>query len=205
MPQTTKKTATKKAAVSSTQSRQTGSKEDKNAPLMQLFTDALKDMYWAEQAIIEGLKKLQQAATNEELTEAFEDHELETKKHLSRLEKVFEQLNLPAEGKKCAAMEGILKEADEVIKHTPEGSATRDAGLIIAAQKVEHYEIASYGGLVAIAHTLGYTKAAKLLQKTLDEEEETDLHLTDIAETAINFEAAEEGDEATEETETIDE
>lgn len=198
MPQTTKKTATKKTAVRSTQTSKASSQEDKNAPLMQLFTDALKDMYWAEQAIIEGLKKLQQAATNEELTEAFEDHEMETKKHVSRLEKVFEQMNLPAEGKKCAAMEGILKEADEVIKHTPEGSATRDAGLIIAAQKVEHYEIASYGGLVAIAHTLGQTKAAKLLQKTLDEEEETDLHLTDIAETAINFEAAEESDEDTE-------
>lgn len=198
MPQTTKKTATKKTAVRNTQTSKASSQEDKNAPLMQLFTDALKDMYWAEQAIIEGLKKLQQAATNEELTEAFEDHEMETKKHVSRLEKVFEQLNLPAEGKKCAAMEGILKEADEMIKHTPEGSATRDAGLIIAAQKVEHYEIASYGGLVAIAHTLGQTKAAKLLQKTLDEEEETDLHLTDIAETAINFEAAEESDEDTE-------
>lgn len=204
MPQTTKKTATKKAAVrsSSATAGKASTREDKHAPLMQLFTDALKDMYWAEQAIIEGLKKLQQAATNEELTEAFEDHEMETKKHVSRLEKVFEQLELPAEGKKCAAMEGILKEADEVIKHTPEGSATRDAGLIIAAQKVEHYEIASYGGLVAIAHTLGQTKAAKLLQKTLDEEEETDLHLTDIAETAINFEAAEESEEENEAEET---
>ncbi len=194
MPQTTKKTTTR----SSDTANNTNTREDKNAPLMQLFTDALKDMYWAEQAIIEGLKKMQQAATNEELTEAFEDHEMETKKHVSRLEKVFEQIGLPAEAKKCAAMEGILKEAEEIIKNTPEGSATRDAGLIIAAQKVEHYEIASYGGLVAIAHTLGQTKAAKLLQKTLDEEEETDLHLTDIAETAINFEAAEEGDEADE-------
>lgn len=193
MPQTTKKTAR-----SSDNANNTNAQEDKNAPLMQLFTDALKDMYWAEQAIIEGLKKMQQAATNDELTEAFEDHEMETKKHVSRLEKVFEQIGLPAEAKKCAAMEGILKEAEEIIKNTPEGSATRDAGLIIAAQKVEHYEIASYGGLVAIAHTLGQTKAAKLLQKTLDEEEETDLHLTDIAETAINFEAAEEGDEANE-------
>ncbi|RYE00189.1 MAG: ferritin-like domain-containing protein [Sphingobacteriales bacterium] len=194
MPQTTKKTAGRSSDTANNKNTQ----EDRNAPLMQLFTDALKDMYWAEQAIIEGLKKLQQAATNEELTEAFEDHEMETKKHVSRLEKVFEQLGLPAEAKKCAAMEGILKEAEEIIKNTPEGSATRDAGLIIAAQKVEHYEIASYGGLVAIAHTLGQTKAAKLLQKTLDEEEETDLHLTDIAETAINFEAAEEGDEANE-------
>ncbi len=159
---------------------------------MQLFSDALKDMYWSEQAIIEGLKKLQKAASNEELTEAFEDHEIETQKHVSRLEKVFELIGEAAESKRCAAMEGILKEADEIIKNTPEGSATRDAGLIIAAQKVEHYEIASYGGLVAIAHTLSHTKAAKLLQKTLDEEEETDLTLTDIAETSINFEAAEE-------------
>lgn len=207
MPQTTRKSATKKTAVSSSTANNNtnGTQDEKNAPLMQLFTDALKDMYWAEQAIIEGLKKLQQAATNEELTEAFEDHEMETKKHVSRLEKVFEQLELPAEAKKCAAMEGILKEADEIIKSTPEGSATRDAGLIIAAQKVEHYEIASYGGLVAIAHTLGQTKAAKLLQKTLDEEEETDLHLTDIAETAINFEAAEESEEEGEDSEENEE
>ncbi len=159
---------------------------------MQLFTDGLKDMLWSEEAIIEGLKKLQKAASNETLAEAFEEHEIETKKHISRLEKVFESLGQAPQRKKCAAMEGILKEADEILKSTPESSATRDAGLIIAAQKVEHYEIASYGGLVALAHTLELTKVANRLQQTLDEEEDTDLHLTEIAETEINFEAAEE-------------
>lgn len=162
------------------------------APLQKFFIDALKDMLWAENAIIGGLQKLQKAATSEELKDAFEDHELLTKKHISRLEKVFSMLGEKPESKKCKAMEGILKEADEIIEETPEGTATRDATLIIAAQKVEHYEIASYGGLVTIAHTLGHDKAADLLQKTLNEEEETDYNLTDIAESQINFEAVEE-------------
>lgn len=176
----------------------TGKKESESmsmndtAPLQKFFIDALKDMLWAENAIIGGLQKLQKAATSEELKDAFEDHELQTKKHISRLEKVFSLLGEKPEPKKCKAMEGILKEADEIVEETPEGTATRDATLIIAAQKVEHYEIASYGGLVAIAHTLGHDKAASLLQKTLNEEEETDYNLTDIAESQINFEAVEE-------------
>lgn len=195
MTQVMQKTSTKAAAESSAKV----SEKDKKAPLMQLFLDGLKDMLWAEQAIIGGLKKMQAAATDENLTEAFEEHEIETKKHISRLEKVFEWMGEKPEPKKCAAMEGILKEGEEVLKKTPESSATRDAALIIAAQKVEHYEIASYGGLVAMAHTLDLTKAAKLLQKTLNDEEETDLLLTGIAEEHINFEAAEEDEEDTEE------
>ncbi|KAA5532237.1 ferritin-like domain-containing protein [Taibaiella lutea] len=176
-------------------------KHKKEEPLEQFFIDALKDMYWAEKAIVESLPKMRDAATTEELKEAFEDHELQTRKHISRLEKVFEETGQKAEAKKCEAMAGILKECEEIKNSTPEGTMTRDAALIIAAQKVEHYEIASYGGLVQLALTLNYNKAADLLNKTLAEEEETDEALTDVAESYINFEASREGDEE-EESET---
>jgi ferritin-like metal-binding protein YciE len=174
----------------------------KEEPLEKFFVDALKDMLWAEKAIVESLPKMKQAATTEELKDAFEDHELQTRKHISRLEKVFEIIGQKAEDKKCEAMAGIIKECDEIKNSTPEGTMTRDAALIIAAQKVEHYEIASYGGLVQLALTLNYDKAAHLLDQTLGEEEDTDATLTDIAEGYINFEAAEEGNEAAEENES---
>lgn len=177
--------------------RQTGdpvlqNRSQDTAPLKKFFMDALKDMLWAEKAIITGLQKLQKAAGSEELADAFLEHELQTNKHIARLEKMFDMLGEKAEAKKCKAMEGILKEADEIVETTPEYSATRDAAIIIAAQKVEHYEIATYGGLVAIAHTLGYGRIAGLLQKTLQEEEETDYNLTEVAECHINFEAVQE-------------
>jgi ferritin-like metal-binding protein YciE len=178
-------------------------KHNKEEPLEQFFIDALKDMYWAEKAIVESLPKMQSAATTEELKEAFEDHELQTRKHISRLEKVFEEIGQKAEAKKCEAMAGILKECEEIKNSTPDGTMTRDAALIIAAQKVEHYEIASYGGLVQLALTLNYNKAANLLNKTLAEEEETDEKLTDVAESYINFEASQEGNEE-EESEAAD-
>ena len=190
----------KSPVESSSSATKAASPSNKSNPLMQLFTDGLKDMLWSEEAIVDGLKKLQKAADNTMLLEAFEEHEIETKKHISRLEKAFESIGMAPQKKKCAAMEGILKEADEIIKSTPENSATRDAGLIIAAQKVEHYEIASYGGLVALAHTLQLTKVANRLQQTLDEEEYADLNLTEIAETEINFDASEEGREQQGET-----
>lgn len=158
-------------------------------PLNDFFLDALKDMFWAENALMAGLQKMKKAATNDELKEAFEDHEYQTTKHISRLKKVFEMLGQKVEGEKCKAMEGLLKEAEEIIEKTPEGTATRDAALIIAAQKVEHYEIASYGGLVQIALTLDKPQVANLLEKTLEEEEDTDILLTDIAESFINFDA----------------
>ncbi|WP_312090654.1 ferritin-like domain-containing protein [Chryseobacterium sp.] len=168
-------------------------KEDmKNAPLHKFFVDALKDIYYAEDAIVSALEKMQEAATTEELKDAFEDHQLQTKKHLSRLEKVFRLIDEKPEKKKCDAIEGIIKEGEEVIKSTETGSMTRDVALIIAAQKVEHYEIATYGGLVQLAITMGHDKAADLLDKTLQEEEDTDYNLTEIAETHINFEAEQE-------------
>lgn len=153
--------------------------------------DQLKDIYYAEQQIAKALPKMQNACTTDELKEAFEDHLHQTNKQIKRLEKVFEKIGKKAEGKKCEAIEGILKEADNIISETKEGTMTRDAALIIAAQKVEHYEIATYGGLVQLAITVGQQDAADLLDKTLTEEEDTDWRLTDIAESFINIEAEE--------------
>ncbi|ASE61560.1 YciE/YciF ferroxidase family protein [Chryseobacterium indologenes] len=181
---TTKKPSATKA--------KTNTETNENSSLHQFFLSALKDIYFAEDAIIEALDKMQEAATTEELKDAFEDHQLQTKKHVSRLEKVFKILEEKAEKKECEAIKGIIKEGEEIIKSTEDGSMTRDAALIIAAQKVEHYEIATYGGLVQIALTLGYDKAADLLEQTLVEEEDTDEHLTEIAENYINFEAEQE-------------
>ncbi|MCQ9634264.1 ferritin-like domain-containing protein [Chryseobacterium sp. WG14] len=164
----------------------------KNSSLHQFFVSALKDIYFAENAIIEALEKMQEAATTEELKDAFEDHQLQTKKHVSRLEKVFKLIDEEPEKKECEAIKGIIKEGEETIKSTKEGSMTRDAALIIAAQKVEHYEIATYGGLAQLAITMGHDKAADLLEKTLQEEEDTDYNLTEIAETFINLDAEQE-------------
>ncbi len=166
--------------------------EMKNSPLHKFFVSALKDVYYAENAIIEALGKMQEAATTDELKEAFEDHQLMTQKHVSRLEKVFKLINETPEKKECKAIKGIIEEGEEIIKSTEEGSMTRDAALIIAAQKVEHYEIATYGGLAQLAITMGHDKAADLLEKTLQEEEDTDYELTEIAETFINFDAEQE-------------
>lgn len=178
---------------SQSQSEAQNSGEDmKNSPLHKFFVDALKDIYYAENAIVDALEKMQEAATTEELKDAFEDHQLQTKKHISRLEKVFKLIDEKAEKKECKAIVGIIKEGEEIIKSTEEGSMTRDVGLIIAAQKVEHYEIATYGGLAQLAITMGHDKAADLLERTLQEEEDTDMLLTDIAETCINVNAEQE-------------
>lgn len=163
----------------------------KDGPLYKFFTDMLKDMYFAEKHILEALPKMQDAATTEELKDAFEDHQLLTQKHVSRLEKVFKMMDEKAEAKKCDAIIGIVKEGETCIKETEEGSMTRDAALIISAQKVEHYEIASYGGLCALAETLGFYNASDLLHKILEEETKTDNDLTHIAESYINFCASE--------------
>lgn len=154
-----------------------------------LFTDTLKDIYWAEKALTKALPKLAKASTTTELTQAFEEHLTQTEEHIRRLEQVFELMGHKAQAKKCDAMEGLQKEAEEVIEETPEGSLTRDVGLIIAAQKVEHYEIATYGGLTTLANTFGMTEVAELLGRTLEEEKETDENLTYIAENNVNFPA----------------
>lgn len=169
------------------------SETDKEGPLFKFFTDTLKDMYYAEKRLLEVLPKMQKAATTEELQDAFEDHHLQTQKHVSRMEKVFRLIGEQPEAKKCDAMEGLVKEAEKCIEDTKDGSLTRDAALIISAQKVEHYEIASYGGLCALAETLGEYDASELLHVTLEEETKTDNDLTHIAESFINFYASEDG------------
>jgi ferritin-like metal-binding protein YciE len=165
--------------------------KSKNDSLLQeLIVDSLKDIYYAEKALTKTLPKMQKAATSEQLIAAFTEHLTVTEGQVKRLEQVFESIREKVGSKKCEAIEGLIKEAEGIIEDTDAGTSTRDVGLILGAQKVEHYEIASYGGLRQLAITLGYTQAADLLQETLDEEKEADVLLTDIAENNINYEAA---------------
>ena len=175
--------------------------QQKENQLEKFFLDQLKDIYYAEQQLVKALNEMKSQCTTEELEDAFEDHQKMTERQVKRFEKVFQLLEEKPEGKKCEAMDGLIKEGKTIISETKQGSMTRDAALIIAAQKIEHYEIATYGGLVALALTLGKRRAAGLLDKTLQEEEETDELLTDIAESYINFQAEEEDEKAGEEEE----
>jgi ferritin-like metal-binding protein YciE len=164
-----------------------------NSQLEKFFTDSLKDIYWAEKHLTKALPKMQKAATTEELRSAIGEHITQTEEHVTRLEQVFEIFGKKAQAKKCDAMEGLIKEGESIVEETEDGSMTRDAGIIMAAQKVEHYEIATYGGLVQLAKTLGMDEAADILQQTLQEEKETDQGLTEIAENNINWKAEQEG------------
>jgi ferritin-like metal-binding protein YciE/sporulation protein YlmC with PRC-barrel domain len=158
--------------------------------LMEFFINELKDLLWAERELVETLPDMADAATSAELKSAFELHLTETETHVARLEQVFAILGLEPESRKCEAMSGILDESDEIIDATDEGSAQRDVGLIFAGQKAEHYEIASYGGMIALAKTLGYYEIAELFVLTLDEEKTADAKLTEIAESQANEDAA---------------
>ena len=151
--------------------------------LRETFLEELSDLYDAEKQLLKALPKMHKAAENEELKEAFESHLEETERHVERLEQVFALFNEPAKAKKCKAMQGLIAEGQELIDED-EG----DAALICAAQKVEHYEIASYGSLLAWARLLGEDPAAGLLEETLDEEKAADEKLSGIAETAVNVE-----------------
>jgi len=157
--------------------------------------DSLKDIYWAEKHLLKALPRMAKAATSEELVSALEEHLDVTEAQVARLEQVFELIGKKAQGKKCEAMEGLTKEAESVIEETEDGSSTRDVGIIISAQKVEHYEIAAYGGLAQLAKTMGLAEVADLLGQTLQEEKDTDANLTTIAENSINLEAEAEGEE----------
>ena len=156
------------------------------------FHDELKDIYWAEKHLVKTLPKLKKAAHSEELADAFEEHLNLTREHVARLEHVFELLGQKPEAMKCEAIEGITKEGETIIDDTEQGTATRDVGLILAAQKAEHYEIATYGGLRQLAITLGHNDVASVLEATLNEEKDADRTLTSIAENNINYEAVEE-------------
>jgi ferritin-like metal-binding protein YciE len=163
-----------------------------HSALLELFTDEVKDIYWAEKHLTKALPKMKKAATSPELQEAFATHLEQTQSHVARLEQVFELLDEKAQAKKCDAMEGLVQEGEGIIEDTEDGTATRDVGLILAAQKVEHYEIATYGGLTQLARTLGRDDIADILAETLAEEKETDELLTTIAESSVNYESAEE-------------
>ena len=156
--------------------------------LDELFHDTLKDIYYAEKKILAALPKMAKAAQNEDLRAAFEKHKTETEGQIDRLEQVFQLIEQKPQGKKCAAIEGILEEGQEIIKEY-KGSPALDAGLVSAAQAVEHYEIARYGTLRTWAEELGLNQAMKLLQQTLDQEEATDRALTELAESVVNQEA----------------
>ena len=159
---------------------------------MDLLVDELKDIYWAEKKLVKSLPKLQKACTTKELKSAFANHLTVTQGHVSRLEQAFELLGKKAQAKKCEAMAGLTKEAEEIIADTESGSITRDVALIIAAQKVEHYEIATYGSLAQLARTIGNSKLADLMSATLAEEKQADELLTNIAEQNINSQASQE-------------
>jgi ferritin-like metal-binding protein YciE len=162
--------------------------------LEELMQDELKDVYDAEKQLTKALPKLAKKATATELKVAFEEHLEQTKQHVARLEDIFEQLGMPARGKKCEGMQHLIAEGEDMIAEA-EDDATRDAVMIASAQKVEHYEIASYGTLRTWANLLGKSDVAAILEETLDEEKETDQNLTSIAENFVNSAAAE-GDES---------
>ena len=156
--------------------------------LQKLYTDELRDLYNAENQLVKALPKMAKAASSEELKDAFEKHLEQTKGHVERLEQVFEGLGEKPKGKTCRAMKGLIEEGSEILKEDGEDSVI-DAGIIVAAQKVEHYEIAGYGSVRTFAHLLGQNKAAELLQTTLDEEAETNQLLNRFAESIVNPEA----------------
>lgn len=159
-------------------------------PLTEFFIHELRDVYGAEKQLAQVLPRLRKAATSPDLAMAFEDHLRVTQEQISRLEQIFGLLGTKVEAKKCEGMEGLLKEGESVIQDTEAGSATRDVGLIISAQKVEHYEIAAYGSLRQLAKNINKAEISTLLEQTLQEEKETDMLLSNLAETLINQEAS---------------
>lgn len=167
-----------------------------NSKLKELLYEQLQDIYWAEKKLMKALTKMEEAATSQQLKDAFMRHREQTATHISRLEKVFDAIGEEADTTKCPAMAGIIAEAEDIIDETDEGTSQRDAALVLAAQKAEHYEIATYGGLAQLAQTLGFTEAKTLLGQTLEEEKQTDALLTQIAESGINYQAMQESSNA---------
>ena len=184
-------TKTKKAPAKKSTAGAGGS----NTQLEKFFHDQVKDLYWAEKHLTKALPKMQKAATTEELKSAIEDHLAQTEGHVEKLEQVFELLGKKPQAKKCDGMEGLVTEGEHAVEETEDGSMTRDAAIIMAAQKVEHYEISGYGTMVQLAKTMGNEEIAGILESILEEEKETDQLLTSLAETGINWEAEQEGEE----------
>jgi len=181
-----------KASAGPQANESAGENAEENSELMEFFVHELKDIYWAEKFLVKSLPKMSKAASSEELKNAFDEHLSVTEEHVNRLEEVFSLLDMKPSAEKCEAMDGLVKEANEIIEETKEGTVTRDAALIIAAQKVEHYEIATYGSLRTLARVLKHEDVAELLSSTLDEEKEADETLTGVAESHINEEASQE-------------
>ena len=163
-----------------------------DSKLKELFVEQLQDIYWAEKKLVKTLPKMAESATTDQLKQAFNTHLEQTRNHVSRLEQVFDSIGETAKSTKCPAMSGIAEEGEDIIDKTEKGTAQRDAGLIIAGQKAEHYEIATYGGLAQLAETLGFTDAKNLLGQTLQEEEQTDKLLSQIAKSGVNYKASKE-------------
>ena len=188
--------STKQARGGKASSRKSAPTRDRKGSMLEdYFMDALKDIYWAEKALTKALPRMAKAATSKELKNAFQQHLEVTRKHVGRVEKIFQQMGKRPQAKKCEAMQGLIEESEGIISETKDDSYTRDAALIISAQKVEHYEIAAYGGLAQLARTMNKKGVANTLGTTLNEEKKTDELLTRIAEKGINVEAAEEDDE----------
>ncbi len=178
-----------KSSKDSAKSKSNDKSSMQSSQLMKLFEDQLKDINWAENALIKALPKMMKNASSEELNEALSKHLDETKEHVSRLEKVFKLIDVKVASKKCDAMDGLIDEASDIMESCEQGPM-RDAGIISAAQKVEHYEIATYGTLRQFAETLELTEVVDLLGKTLKEENAADQKLTKIAKKTINTKAA---------------
>lgn len=185
------KSASQKTASTAGKSKSGKTSAMQSSQLMSLFEDELKDIFWAENALLKAIPKMIKNTTSEDLNQALTSHLEETKVQITRLEKVFTLIKVKAEAKKCDAMEGLIKEATQIMESCEEGSM-RDAGIISAAQKVEHYEIATYGTLRQFAETLQLTEVEKLLATTLQEEKEADLKLSEVAMEAVNVDAAQE-------------
>ena len=156
--------------------------------LRELYVEGLKDLWSAETQLVKALPRMAKAATHPQLKRAFMKHEKQTQQHVKRIERICKELDESPRGKKCVGMEGLIKEGKELIQERPDKDVL-DAGLISAAQHVEHYEMAGYGTCRTWARLLGYEAQAQLLQTTLDEEQQTDLDLTTLAESSINLEA----------------
>lgn len=168
------------------------SRGTKNSMLREFFVTCLQELYWSETHLVDVLNTMSAAATTPQLKEAFIVHKEETEKQKKRLEEVFTLLGLPPQAERCAGLQGLFDEGWQVIDETEEGSAQRDVALIIAAQKVEHYEIASYGSLITLAKTMGQKDVANILAPTLKEEKSADNALSEIAEAGINVDASRE-------------
>ena len=186
------KTAAKTASKTATAQKRTPAKSSgggEETKLRELFVEELKDIYWAEKHLLKTMPKLAKAATSEQLRSAYQQHITETEGQVERLNQVFELMGMGPRAKKCEAMDGLVKEAHSAIEDTDKGTATRDAALIISSQKAEHYEIASYGSLMALAKVMGENEVAQLMKQTLEEEKRTDEILSQLAESTINLKA----------------